>query len=699
MDLARKKYSIEIGGKTLTVEFSRLAEQANAAALVSYEGTTVLVTAVMGNKDRTIGYMPLMVDYEEKFYAIGKILGSRYMRREGRSSEEATLSGRMIDRCIRPLFDHRLRRDIQVVATILSYDEEHDPDVVGLLGASAALATSNIPWNGPVGGIRVAKIGDRIVFNPKMSELASPECRFEAFVSGTGDRINMIELGGNEATEEEVILAFGAAGKEIQKLVEFQNKIIKERGEKKADVTLISPNSELVETVKKVLAGKLEEAVYTKEKVDRQSKIGILKRELKDYLLRAGVDEDGIAAADDLFEDEINLLIHRKIIETEHRPDGRKLDEVRELYAETGLLERTHGSALFIRGSTQALAVTTLGAPGAEQLIETMSFSGKRRFLLNYNFPPYSVGETGPFRGPGRREIGHGALAEKAIRRLIPSKEEFPYTIRVVSEILSSNGSSSMATVCATSMSLMHAGVPIKKHIAGIAMGLMTGEDGQFKVLTDIQGPEDHHGDMDFKAAGTRDGVTAIQMDVKIEGITLEMLTQGLAQAKKARLHIIEAMEGAIARPSPELSPYAPLILQLKIDPARIGAVIGSGGKVINGIVERTGVLSIDIEEDGGIFITAPRKESGLAAKAEIEAIVHEYKVGDIVEGKIIKILDFGAIVDLGGDQDGMIHVSELKEGFVKKVEDVVKLGDFVRAKIIRAEDGKIGLSIKQLSS
>ena len=698
MDLARKSYSTEIGDKKLTVEFSHLAEQANASALVSYEGTVVLVTAVMGHKDRAIDYMPLTVDYEEKFYAVGKILGSRFVRREGRASEEATLSGRMIDRCIRPLFDHRLRRDIQIVATILSYDEEHDPDVVGLLGASVVLAVSNIPWNGPVGGVRVAKLGDRVVFNPKNSEIASPECRFEAFVSGTADRINMIEFGGNEATEEEVVEALGAAQKEIAKLIEFQTKIIAERGQTKADVTLVSPDPELVETVKTALDGKLEEAVYTKEKVDRQSKIGILKREMKDYLLRAGIDETGIAAADDLFENEIDLLIHRKILKEEHRPDGRKLDEVRELYAETGLFERTHGSALFVRGNTQALAMTTLDAPGAEQLVETMSFSGKRRFMLHYNFPPYSVGETGSFRGPGRREIGHGALAEKAVRPLIPSKEEFPYTIRVVSEILSSNGSSSMATACATSMSLMHAGVPLKKHVAGIAMGLMTGPAGQFKILTDIQGPEDHHGDMDFKAAGTRDGVTAIQMDVKIEGITQEMLREGLAQAKKARLHILEAMEKAIAHPSPELSPYAPVIMQMKIDPAKIGGVIGSGGKVINGIIEATGALTIDIEEDGSVFITAPKKESALLAMKEIESIVREFKVGEIVEGEVIKVLDFGAIVDLGGGRDGMVHVSELKEGFVKKVGDVVKLGDFVRAKIIRVEDDRIGLSVKQLT-
>ncbi|HUY69518.1 MAG TPA: polyribonucleotide nucleotidyltransferase, partial [Candidatus Tyrphobacter sp.] len=396
-----------------------------------------------------------------------------------------------------------------------------------------------------------------------------------------------------------------------------------------------------------------------------------------------------------LLDDEINILVHEKILTEEKRPDGRGLSEVRDLYVEAAPFPRTHGSALFIRGNTQALAMVTLAPPGAEQMVETMERSGKRRFMLHYNFPPFSTGETGPFRGPGRREIGHGALAEKALSRLIPSKDEFPYTIRVVSEILSSNGSSSMATVCASALALMDAGVPIKKPAAGIAMGLMTGEDGRYKVLTDIQGPEDHHGDMDLKVAGTRDGVTAIQMDVKIAGVSVEILEKTLLQAAEARKFILDQMEKVLDRPRPELNKLVPKIILINIKPIHIGEVIGPGGKVINGIIERTGAVSIDIEEDGRVFVAAKTKEAAEKAVAEIMAIAKDYEIGDIVEGKIIKILDFGAIVDLGG-RDGMIHVSELKNGYVSKVEDVVRLGDSVRVKVIKIENGKIGLSLKQ---
>ncbi|HOB90181.1 MAG TPA: polyribonucleotide nucleotidyltransferase, partial [Candidatus Colwellbacteria bacterium] len=391
-------------------------------------------------------------------------------------------------------------------------------------------------------------------------------------------------------------------------------------------------------------------------------------------------------------------LVHKNILEKEMRPDGRKLDEVRDLYTETGLLPRTHGSALFIRGNTQALAVTTLAAPGAEQLIETMEYSGKRRFMLHYNFPPYSVGETGSYRGPGRRDIGHGALAEKALRPLIPTQDEFPYTIRVVSEILSSNGSSSMATVCAGSMSLMDAGVPIKKPAAGIAMGLMSNEKGDYKILTDIQGPEDHHGDMDFKVAGTTDGVNAVQMDVKIWGVTLEIVEKTFVQAREARTRILESMMKTIKSPK-ELSPYAPQVMVIHIDPDKIGEVIGPGGKTINAIIERTKALTIDIEQTGKVFVAADTKEAVLKAVAEIEGLTKEYEVGEIVEGNVVRLLDFGAILDLGGGRDGMIHISEFKDGFVKNINDVVKIGDFLRAKVVRVEDGKIALSVKQLST
>jgi len=678
MELNRKQFKHSFRGKELVLETSKLVGQANASVFGSYNGNTVLVTVVMSKEDANKDYLPLVVDYEERFYAVGKILGSRFMRREGRPSEAAILSGRVIDRTIRPLFDQRMRREIQVAVTILEMADLEDLDFLSLVTASAALATSNVPWGGPVAGVSANSEG------------------FKAFVAGTDERINMIELEGVGAKESDVVSSFEQAQKEIGALIDFQNKLVKEIGQKKEKVALAEIDADLAKKVRDFLKNKLEEAVYNKKKSEQYAKIGELKEFLKTHLIGDGVEPSSLGVVEHLFEEEIDKLVHKKILEEEKRPDGRKLDEVRELHAELGMLKRTHGSALFIRGDTQALVVTTLATPGTEQLVETIEFSGKRRFMLHYNFPPYSTGEIGRFGAPGRREIGHGALAEKALRGLVPPQAEFPYTIRVVSEILSSNGSSSMATVCGASLSLMEAGVPLKQPVAGIAMGLMIDDKGdKYKVLTDIQGPEDHYGDMDFKVAGTKDGVTAIQMDVKINGITPKMLADGLAQAKKARLEILEVMNKAIAAPKKEVSDYAPKILILQIRPDQIGQVIGSGGKVINDIIDRTGA-TIDIEEDGKVFIGAVDKAAAESAYKEVEAIVHEYQVGDIVEGKVVKIMDFGAIVEFG-NRDGMIHVSELKEGFVKKVEDVVKMGDKVRAKVIRAEEGKIGLSIKAL--
>jgi len=678
MELNRKQFKHSFRGKELVLETSKLVGQANASVFGSYNGNTVLVTVVMSKEDANKDYLPLVVDYEERFYAVGKILGSRFMRREGRPSEAAILSGRVIDRTIRPLFDQRMRREIQVAVTILEMADLEDLDFLSLVTASAALATSNVPWGGPVAGVSANSEG------------------FKAFVAGTDERINMIELEGVGAKESDVVSSFEQAQKEIGALIDFQNKLVKEIGQKKEKVALAEIDADLAKKVRDFLKNKLEEAVYNKKKSEQYAKIGELKEFLKTHLIGDGVEPSSLGVVEHLFEEEIDKLVHKKILEEEKRPDGRKLDEVRELHAELGMLKRTHGSALFIRGDTQALVVTTLATPGTEQLVETIEFSGKRRFMLHYNFPPYSTGEIGRFGAPGRREIGHGALAEKALRGLVPPQAEFPYTIRVVSEILSSNGSSSMATVCGASLSLMEAGVPLKQPVAGIAMGLMIDDKGdKYKVLTDIQGPEDHYGDMDFKVAGTKDGVTAIQMDVKINGITPKMLADGLAQAKKARLEILEVMNKAIAAPKKEVSDYAPKILILQIRPDQIGQVIGSGGKVINDIIDRTGA-TIDIEEDGKVFIGAVDKAAAESAYKEVEAIVHEYQVGDIVEGRVVKIMDFGAIVEFG-NRDGMIHVSELKEGFVKKVEDVVKMGDKVRAKVIRVEDGKIGLSIKAL--
>lgn len=706
MDLNKKQFKTEYMGRPLMLEVSDLAGQANAAVIGRYGETAVLVTAVMGDKDIDKDYFPLVVDYEERFYAAGKILGSRFVRREGRPSEDAILSGRVIDRTIRPLFDQRLRREVQLVVTILELDEENDASFITLLTASTALAISEIPWNGPVAGLKLLHDGKKLEINPLNSFLAKnwpADKGFLSFVAGTKDRINMIELEGIDASDKDVAESFELAQKEIAHLIEWQNKIVKEIGKPKSVIHLAEPDESLVKVVKSFLADKLEAAMFAKKKQDREAKMSELRELLKGHLLSEKYDEKAIAAAEHIFESETDELVHRKVLESDERVDGRKLDEVRDLYAEVGLLKRTHGSALFVRGTTQALAVTTIAPPGSEQLIESMEFSGKRRFMLHYNFPPYSTGEVGRVGNPGRREIGHGALAEKAVRNLIPPQEEFPYTIRVVSEILSSNGSSSQATICGTSLSLMDAGVPIKKAVAGIAMGLMVDTSSKlqtpsYKVLTDIQGPEDHYGDMDFKVAGSSDGVRAIQMDVKIDGLTNQMLVDALAQAKKARLEILKVMNKTISEARKETSPHAPKVLTLMINPEKIGEVIGPGGKVINKIIEKTGALTIDIEQTGKVFIAGANKEIAEAALKEVESIVREYKVGDMVEGPIVKILDFGAIVEFGPGRDGMIHVSELKQGYVKKVEDVVKLGDFVKAKVIRVEpDGRIGLSLKGL--
>ncbi len=697
----KKEFSTDIAGKKLTIEVSELAEQANAAVLAKYGETVVLATAVMGRKDVDADYMPLKVDYEERFYAAGKIIGSRYVRREGRASEEAVLAGRLVDRTIRPLFDDRMRRDIQVVVTVLQIDEENDPEFVGLIGASTALLISDIPWKGPVAGVRIAQWKEDFKINPDNSYVVANPPIFDAFVSGSKDRVNMIELGGLDAQEKDIVAGFKLGQKTINQLIDFQEKICKEIGKEKSVVALAEPDAELKAAVGAFIADKLEAAVYHPSKMEQQSEIGKLKTALN-FHLREKFEDQGKPvnwkAADFLFEDAINQLVHKNVLENDRRPDGRKLDELRPLDAEVGLFSRTHGSALFRRGNTQALAVTTLAAPGAEQLIETMETNEKRRFMLHYNFPPFSVGEIGNFRGPGRREIGHGNLARKSLERLIPTKEEFPYTIRVVSEIMSSNGSSSQATVCAATLSMMDAGVPLKKPAAGIAMGLMMKDVNTYKVLTDIQGPEDHHGDMDLKMAGTADGVTGMQMDVKVDGLTIDILEKAFEQTKKARLEILKVLTATLPAPRKEISPFVPKIRQLKIPTDKIGALIGPGGKTINGLVLKYALAGIDVDEDGGVFVSGTDLAKVEAAVAEIRGLTREFKVGDIVEGPVVKILEFGAIVDLGGGKDGMIHISELKNGFVKNVEDVVKMGDFVRAKVISAEGDKIRLSIKQLS-
>lgn len=677
MNLERKIFKTKIDGEDAVLEISNLAKQANASVIGRYGKTALLVTAVMSKEDHAVDFFPLTVDYEERFYAAGKILGSRFIRREGRPSDEAILSARLIDRTIRPLFDIHLRRGVQVVITVLAYDEKHDPDIIALLATSTALAISDIPWSGPVAGIRF------------VSEENPP---YDAFFAGPKDKINMIEFGGKEVPEEKVLELFGRAQKEINRLVNFQEDIVKKVGKPKAEVEIIKPTEKVQKLVEEFLKDKIEDA-FNKGEFKK------LEPSFRDMLKDHGeLSELEKKASINLFEEALENFIKEKAIKENKRTDGRKMNEIRPLYAEVGLFERTHGSALFIRGDTQILAITTLAPPNAAKTIETIEISGSKRFLLHYNFSGFSVGEISRTHGPGRREIGHGALAAKALESFIPSKDEFPYTIRVVAETLSSNGSTSMATVSASSLSLMDAGVQIKKHIAGISIGLMYKNEKEWKILTDIQGPEDHYGDMDLKIAGTEKGINAIQMDVKIRGITKEIFSQALPEAKKARIEIIKVMKNTLKEPRKELSPFAPIILQYKIDKEKIGEVIGPGGKTIHGIISTVGEeVSIDIEEDGKIYISAPKKEQAEKVIEMVKQIVREYKVGEITQGVVVKILDFGAIVDLGGGQDGMIHVSELSDGYVKKVEDVVKVGDKVKVKIIKIENGKIGLSLKQV--
>lgn len=702
----KKIFEKEIGGKKLTLEVSALAEQASGAVLGKYGETVVLATVVMGSEDTEGDYMPLKVDYEERFYAAGKILGSKYVRREGRPSEEAVLAGRLIDRTIRPLFDQRLRRDVQVIATVLAIDEENEPEAVALVSISAALAISEIPWAGPAAGVRIAKIGGKFVVNPTQSEMLSPEFECEAFVSGPENKINMIEMSGSNTSESDATKLLETGLSAINELVKFQKEIVAQIGKPKANVKLAEADPELKKLIETFLEGKLHEAVYPHlsprenshplEKVERENRLRELQVALHAHVLEKFPDV-AKTLVDVIFEEITNDLVHKNILENGLRPDSRKMDEIRPLSGEVGLFDRTHGSAIFVRGNTQALAITTIAPPGSEQVVEGMEGTIKKRFMLHYNFPPFSVGEVGRVGATGRREIGHGALASKAISPVIPAVDVFPYTIRTVTEILSSNGSSSMATVCATTLSLMDAGVPIKEPVAGIAMGLMTDKSGKYEVLTDLQGPEDHYGDMDFKVAGTAKGINAIQLDVKVEGLTMEMAVKTLEQARVARLEILEVMKGVLPTPRPEISKYAPKVVRLQISKEKIGALIGTGGKTINGLVEKYQLAGIDIEEDGGVSVGGKDQKNLEEAIKEIMLITREIKVGDTVEGPVIKIMDFGAIIDLGGDTDGMVHVSELKDGFVKSVDEVLKLGDFVRAKVVRVEDGRIGLSIKQL--
>ncbi|TAK96744.1 polyribonucleotide nucleotidyltransferase [Patescibacteria group bacterium] len=694
--MEQKTWSLQIGGRILEVGTGLLAGQANGSVTVRYGDTVVLATATMSRGASKIsGYFPLMVDYEERYYAAGKIKGSRFIKREGRPSDEAVLTGRKIDRTIRPLFDSRMRNEVQVVVTVLSVDGENDPDIVAMIAASAALSLSDIPWNGPIAAARVGKVKDELVLNAVNAELE--ESGFDLVLAGTADKVNMIEVAANEVPEAEMLKSFAFGHEAVKKICAFIADIQKEAGKAKVAPVLLQGTPEFEAKIKEILlSAGLAEALYDRNKAVIEEKIAAIKDKAKTYIKESFTEDlDKLKEiAEQVFEEVSDEIVHQNILGKEQRPDGRKLDELRQITCQVGLLPRTHGSALFTRGETQALTVTTLGAPGDEQVIDTMEVDMKKRYIHHYNFPPFSVGEVRPMRGPGRREVGHGALAEKALVPVLPSKEVFPYTTLLVSEILSSNGSSSMAATCGSTLSLMDAGVPIKRPVSGIAMGIIVGE-GSYKILTDIQGLEDHYGDMDYKVAGTTEGITAMQMDVKVDGVTLEMLEKALSQAKINRLQILEKMLAAIAAPRAEMSRYAPRIIIMKINPEKIRNVIGTGGKIINEIIDETGV-EIDIEDDGSIFITSVDEASAKKAQDWIKNLTHEVKAGERFNGRITRIMNFGAFAEILPGQEGLIHISELADHRVEKVEDVVKVGDVVPVLVKNIDDqGRINLSHK----
>ena len=691
-----KTFKKSLAGKEIIVETGKMANQANGSVTVQYGDTVVLATAVMSDNIREgINYFPLMVDYEERLYAAGKIKGSRFIKREGRPTDEAILSGRMVDRTIRPLFNNRIRNDIQVVLTILSVDQENDPDICSLIGASLALAISDIPWDGPIGAVRVAKVNGELIVNPTYEQ--RDKSSFDVIIAGKDDQINMIEGGGNEVAEDEVLEKIKFSQKCVKEIINFQKEIIAEIGKEKKEAKVIAADKETENAMRKFLADKLDKVVFANNKDEQHKEGKQLREDLHKFIEEKFGDDKTLKYIADLVTDEeIDALVHKAILEENKRPDKRNAEEIRKIGAQVGLLPRTHGSGLFNRGETQALTVATLGSPGDEQTLDSMEEDGTKRFMHHYTFPSFSVGETGPMRGPGRREIGHGALAEKALQPLVPQdKEKFPYTIRLVSEILSSNGSSSMASVCGSSLALMDAGVFIPRPVAGIAMGLISDDNGNHKILTDIQGYEDHHGDMDFKVAGTEKGITAMQMDVKVAGITLEIVAEVLSKAKEARMKIIETMNEAISESRADLSKYAPRITTMKINPEKIKDVIGPGGKMINEIIAETGV-AIDIEDDGLVMITS--KDAGEAKRAEdwIKDLTREIVAGEIFQGKVVRIMNFGAFVELLPGQDGLVHISELAPNRVEKVEDVVNLGDIITVKVKEVDDqGRISLTHK----
>lgn len=685
-----RTFEYTLANRKLQVIIGKVAEQASGACLIKYGDTTVLVTATASKEPKEgIDFFPLSVDYEEKLYAVGKIPGG-FIKREGRPSERAILTSRLIDRPIRPLFPKGYRNDVQVIATVLSVDHECSPDIVAMIGSSVALSISDIPFNGPTGSVSLGLINNNFVVNPTSAE--SELSDINLVVSGTEDAIMMVESDSNEVSEAIMLEAIMTAHNEIQGICKFISEIQKEVGKDKKEYKVFEIDTTIDKDVRDFATDKIARAIQTVEKQERQENIDRVKEEALTYF--AEKYPENLKDVSEVLYNIIKEEVRRLIIEEGKRPDDRKVDEIRKITSEVGLLPRTHGSGLFTRGQTQVLTVATLGAAGDVQIIDGLGDEESKRYMHHYNFPPYSVGETRFLRGPGRREIGHGALAERALEPVIPKEEDFPYTIRLVSEVLSSNGSTSQASVCGSTLALLDAGVPIKSPVAGIAMGLIKSGD-KVAILSDIQGMEDFLGDMDFKVAGTEKGITAIQMDIKIAGISRDILEEALERARVGRLYILEKMNEVISQPRPELSPYAPRILTMTVNPDKIREIIGPGGKMINKIIDETGA-KIDIDDNGKVVIASDSIESGKRAVEMIERIVKDVEVGQIYLGKVTRILNFGAFVEILNGKEGLVHISNIAKERINKVEDVLAIGDEVLVKVTEIDaQGRVNLSRK----
>ncbi|MGG1245794.1 polyribonucleotide nucleotidyltransferase [Bacillus spizizenii] len=684
-------FTIDWAGRTLTVETGQLAKQANGAVMIRYGDTAVLSTATASKEPKPLDFFPLTVNYEERLYAVGKIPGG-FIKREGRPSEKAILASRLIDRPIRPLFADGFRNEVQVISIVMSVDQDCSSEMAAMFGSSLALSVSDIPFEGPIAGVTVGRIDDQFIINPTVDQLEKSDINL--VVAGTKDAINMVEAGADEVPEETMLEAIMFGHEEIKRLIAFQEEIVAAVGKEKSEIALYEIDEELSDKVKALAEEDLLKAIQVHEKHAREDAINEVKNTVVAKFEDEEHDEDTIKQVKQILSKFVKNEVRRLITEEKVRPDGRGVDQIRPLSSEVGLLPRTHGSGLFTRGQTQALSVCTLGALGDVQILDGLGVEESKRFMHHYNFPQFSVGETGPMRGPGRREIGHGALGERALEPVIPSEKDFPYTVRLVSEVLESNGSTSQASICASTLAMMDAGVPIKAPVAGIAMGLVKSGE-HYTVLTDIQGMEDALGDMDFKVAGTEKGVTALQMDIKIEGLSREILEEALQQAKKGRMEILNSMLATLSESRKELSQYAPKILTMAINPDKIRDVIGPSGKQINKIIEETGV-KIDIEQDGTIFISSTDESSNQKAQKIIEDLVREVVVGQLYLGKVKRIEKFGAFVEIFSGKDGLVHISELALERVGKVEDVVKIGDEILVKVTEIDkQGRVNLSRK----